>query len=118
MNQEQSKSAETSANVIITAHAEFLDDALRELKRLEKQLRDVEILAPGIALCSVPNMRSFPHIVAEARPIFAHHLAPVQAVIKLNNTEADLERLAVTLAEIPTFVMLERGQHFAVQTRM
>jgi 23S rRNA (cytidine2498-2'-O)-methyltransferase len=118
VNQEQVKSADVSANIIITAHAEFLDAALHELTRLEKQLHSVEILTPGIALCRVPNIRIFPRIVAEARPIFARHLAPVQAVIELSNTEADLEKLAVALAEMPTFAMLERGQHFAVQTRM
>lgn len=118
MNKEPPKAAEVSANVIITAHAEFLEDALRELKRLEPHLHRVEILAPGIALCSVPNMRVFPRIVAEARPIFTRHLAPVQAVIDLSNTEDDLEKLAVALAELPGFTMLERGQHFAVQTRM
>ncbi len=118
MNLELSKVAESSANAIITAHAEFLEDALRELKRLEQHLQLVEILAPGIALCSVPNMRLFPRIVAEARPIFTRHLAPVQTVIQLNNTEDDLEKLAIALAQMPSFSMLERGQHFAVQTRM
>jgi 23S rRNA (cytidine2498-2'-O)-methyltransferase len=118
VNQEQVKQAGVSANIIITAHAEFLESALQELKRLERQLRSVEILAPGIALCSVPDAPKFMYTVAEAHPIFARHLAPVQAVIPLTNTEADLENLAVSLAELPTFRMLERGQRFAVQTRM
>jgi 23S rRNA (cytidine2498-2'-O)-methyltransferase len=118
VNQQQSKSAETSANILITAHAEFLDTALYELKRLERELRSVKILAPGIALCSVPDASTFMRIVVEEHPIFVRHLAPVQRVIPLQNTEADLEQLAVGLAELPTFPMLERGQHFAVQTRM
>lgn len=118
MYQEQSQKADTSARVIITAHPEFLDEALHELKRLEKPLRTVETLAPGIALCSVPDMRIFSRVVIETRPIFVRHLAPVQAIIELHNTEADLESLAVALAELPNFTMLERGQHFAVQTRM
>lgn len=107
-----------AANLIITAHAEFLDSTLNELKRIENRLRSVEVLAPGIALCAVPDAPAFMHSAAEARPIFARHLAPVQAVVKLQNTEADLEKLAVSLAELPTFTMLERGQRFAVQTRM
>lgn len=104
--------------MIITAHAEFLQSALQELKRLEKELRSDEILAPGIVLCRVPDVARFMHNVAETRPIFTRHLAPVQAVRQLANTEADLETLAVTLAALPTFSMLERGQRFAVQTRM
>jgi 23S rRNA (cytidine2498-2'-O)-methyltransferase len=118
VNQEQSKPAEKSAMLIITAHAEFLDDALRELKRLDQSLRSVETLAPGIALCSVSDAPRFMHIAAETRPIFTRHLAPVQAIVHLNNTEADLQELAVSLAELPTFPMLERGQRFAVQTRL
>ena len=116
MNHTEANSAEASA--LITAQAEFLDDALRELKRLEQHVRTVEILAPGIALLHVPHTQAFAQQVAEARPIFVRHLAPVQAVVPLDNTERDLETLAVALANLSTFSMLERGQHFAVQTRM
>lgn len=104
--------------MIITAHAEFLQSALQELKRLEKELRSIKILAPGIALCRVPDAARFMQTVAQTRPVFTRHLAPVQATCQLTNTEADLEMLAVTLAGLPTFPMLERGQRFAVQTRM
>lgn len=112
------KPAGDSANILITAQAEFLDSALRELKRLEQRLRSVKMLTPEIALCSVPDVLAFTRLVAEERPTFARHLAPVQAIIQLQNTDEDLERLAISLAELPTFPMLERGQHFAVQTRL
>ena len=117
MNQEQQRTKK-AANLILTAHAEFLESALRELQRVEKGLRCVELLAPGIALCHVPEPARFMHIAAETRPTFVRHLAPVQTTIQLANTEADLEKLAIGLAGLPTFPMLERGQHFAVQTRM
>lgn len=113
-----SAEAEESANVILTAHAEFLQSALQELRRLEQELCEVAILAPGIALCRVPDAARFLHRSAKTRPIFTRHLAPIQAVSQLTNTEADLERLAVTLAGLPTFSLLERGQRFAVQTRI
>ena len=115
---EQQKPAEVSATLIMTAHAEFLESALQELERLEKRLHDVEVLAPGIALFTVPNLSKLRYSLAEAQLIFVRHLAPVQAVIELKNTEADLENLAVALASLPTFAMLERGQRFAVQSRM
>jgi 23S rRNA (cytidine2498-2'-O)-methyltransferase len=118
VNQELAKTAGASAEIIVTAHAEFLDSALQELKHIEKQLRALETLAPGIAHCSVPDAPKFMHSVAEARPTFVRHIAPVQAAMQLENTEADLAKLALCLAELPTFAMLERGQHFAVQTRM
>lgn len=118
MNHQQVNAAGASANLIVTAHAEFLDSALGELKRLEPRLRVVETLAPGIALCSVPDAPKCMHIAAEARPVFVRHLAPVQAVIHLNNAETDLAELAASLAELPTFPMLERGQRFSVQTRV
>lgn len=115
---QQHKPTDASATFTVTAQAEFLTNALQELQRLEKRLHDVEMLAPDIALCNVPDAARFTHSVAEAHPIFVRHLAPVQAIIKLKNTEADLANLAVTLAELPTFSLLERGQRFAVQTRM
>ena len=112
--QEHAQTAEEPANILITAQAEFLDSALNELRGLERQLRSVTILAPDVALCSVPDVRAFTRAAQEAHPIFTRHLAPVQATIELKNTEADLENLAVGLAELPTFTMLERGQHFSV----
>lgn len=118
MNQEQSKQAETAATFLVTAHIEFLESALAELKRLERQLRSEELLAPGIALCSVPDTRTFTRHVMETRPIFTRHLAPVQATIPLKNTMDDLEQVAIGVADLPTFALLERGQHFAVQTRL
>lgn len=118
MKQESAEIAELPGNVILTAHAEFLQHALQELKRLEQALRFVEILAPGIALCQAPDAPRFMHLAAQTRPIFTRHLAPLQAVSPLTNTESDLETLAVTLAGLPTFPLLERGQRFAVQTRM
>lgn len=118
MNQEQQKPAEVSATLIVTAHAEFLESALHELKRLENRLCDVEVLAPEIALFNVPDLLKFRRNIAESHPIFVRHLAPVQAIIPLQNTETDLANLAIALAELPTFSMLERGQRFSVQSRM
>lgn len=118
MSKEQPKSAEITATFLVSAHAEFLESALSELKHLENRVRNVEVLAPGIALFSVPDLSTFRAGVAEAHLVFVRHLAPVQSVIKLTNTEADLENLAIALAELPTFPMLERGQRFSVQSRL
>jgi 23S rRNA (cytidine2498-2'-O)-methyltransferase len=118
VNQKPVTSADTSAQILVTAHAEFLDSGLSELKRLEHNLQSLALLTPEIELCSVPDGEAFAYRVSKERPIFVRHLAPVQAVIPLQNTEADLQNLAVALADLSTFSMLERGQHFAVQTRM
>jgi 23S rRNA (cytidine2498-2'-O)-methyltransferase len=109
---------------IVTAHQEFIDVAFDELKRLDKKLLYGELLAPGILLCGFPQATQ-PHditalmrLAAEQRPIFVRHLAPVQKVINLSNTENDIGELALTVANLPTFTLLERGQRFAVQTRL
>ncbi len=115
---EQQKPADTSAVFTITAHPEFLESALRELERLEKLLDDVEVVAPDIALFKVPDQAKFKRNVALAHLIFVRHLAPVQTTIRLTNTEVDLENLAIALAELPTFSLLERGQRFSVQSRL
>jgi 23S rRNA (cytidine2498-2'-O)-methyltransferase len=104
--------------LIVTAHPEFLDASLFELKRLDKRLTQSELLAPGIALCTTPDVTSLMRLTAEQHPIFVRHLAPVQAIVPLQNTEQDVSELAVAVASLPTFDYLERGQRFAVQTRI
>jgi len=104
--------------LIVTAHPEFLDASLFELKRLDKQLMQSKLLAPGIALCTASNAPSLMRLVAEQHPIFVRHLAPVQAIVPLHNTEQDVSDLALAMASLPSFDYLERGQRFAVQSRI
>jgi len=90
---------------------------VRELKRLELQTQSGELLAPGIALCSAPDVPRLQRRAADAHPIFARHLAPAQAIIPLSNSEQDIGTLAIAIAGLPTFALLERGQRFSVQSR-
>src|SRR5204862_4967735 len=109
---------EATSTLIVTAQPEFLDAALDELKQLDKGLKSGKLIAPGIAPCTVPDGSTLMRLAAEQRPIFVRHLAPVQAIVNLTNTEQDIAELALAIAGLPTFEMLERGQHFAVQTRI
>ncbi len=109
---------ETTSTLIVTAQPEFLDVALDELKQLDKGLKSVELLTPGIALCTVPGSSALMRLAAEQRPIFVRHIAPIQAIVNLSNTEHDIAELALAIAALPTFEMLERGQYFAVQSRI
>ena len=124
MNQKSSISTSSYPVFIVTAHQEFVDAAFDELKRFDKKLIYGELLAPGILLCTLPrdihplDLTVFLRQVKQQRPIFVRHLAPVQAVIHLSNTENDIGDLALAIANLPTFTLLERGQRFAVQTRL
>ena len=124
MSQKSSKSAGADPVLIVTAHQEFIDAAFDELKRFNTKLLYGELLAPGILLCTLPSdthqhdLTSLARQAIQQRPIFVHHLAPVQAVIHLSNTENDIGELALAIANLPTFTLLERGQRFAVQTRL
>lgn len=102
---------------IVTAQPDFLTAALRELERLEPELKGGEVLLPGISLFSAPDISRLMRLAADARPIFVRHLAPVQAIVPLRNTEQDIGTLAVAIADLPAFKLLERGQRFAVQVR-
>ena len=104
--------------LIVTAHPEFLDAGIAELRRLAKRLSNVELLAPGTALCTVPDASTVMRLAAEQQPTFVRHLAPVQVIVPLTNTEQDVSELAAALASLPAFELLERGQRFAVQTRI
>lgn len=124
MSHTSSVSVGTEPVFIVTAHQEFIDAAFDELKRMNKKLLYGKLLAPGILLCTLPrdtlpgDLASLTHQVKQRRPIFVRHLAPVQKVIHLSNTENDIGELALAIAHLPTFTLLERGQRFAVQTRL
>ena len=94
-----------------------MEAALQELQRFDHDLRCDALLAPDIALCTSGDLASLISRAVEERPTFVRHLAPVQTVVSLHNNEQDVGALAVAIAELPTFAMLERGQRFAVQTR-
>src|SRR5437588_70141 len=98
--------------LIVTTHPEFIDTALQELKRLDKRLTQVAMLAPGIVLCATPQVDTLMRLAAEQLPVFVRHLAPVQTIVPLHNTEQDISDIAVALAGLPTFALLERGQRF------
>ncbi|HXZ06104.1 MAG TPA: SAM-dependent methyltransferase [Ktedonobacteraceae bacterium] len=124
MSQKSSISAGADPVLIITAHHEFIDAAFDELKCFDKSLLYGELLAPGILLCNLPR-DTHPHDLSSLtrqakiqRPIFVRHLAPVQTIIHLSNTENDIGELALAIANLPTFTLIERGQRFAVQTRL
>ncbi len=104
--------------LIVTAHPEFSQAALSDLKRLDKRLTSIEELVPGITLCGTPDATALMRQAALEPLIFARHLAPVQATIDLHNEEQDVGKIATTLAALPTFTALERGIRFAVQSRI
>jgi 23S rRNA (cytidine2498-2'-O)-methyltransferase len=104
--------------LIVTAHPEFLDAGLAEIRRFDKRLVNVEPLGPGIALCTTPDVPTLMRLAAEQHPIFVRHIAPVQTIVPLSDTEHDVGKLALATATLPTFERLERGQRFAVQTRI
>ena len=104
--------------VLITAHPEFLGAALDEMRRLEPELLIHAELTPEIALVEVPNVEALARRIAQQHLIFVRHLAPVQAQVTLDGTLNDIATLALTAADLPTFSVLERGQRFAVQTRL
>jgi 23S rRNA (cytidine2498-2'-O)-methyltransferase len=95
-----------------------LQAALSELKHIEKRVTSIEELAPGIQLCGTPDVPALMRQSALEPPIFVRHLAPVQITVALHNTEQDVGEIAATLASLPTFTALERGRHFAVQSRL
>jgi len=108
----------TEQLLIATAHPEFASASVAELKQRDKQLTPIEELAPGVTLCGTPDVTALMQLAARERPIFVRHLAPVQTIANLSNTSQDLAELAIAIAHLPGLALLERGTHFAVQTRL
>ena len=94
-----------------------MEAALHELRRFDNNMRCETLLVPEIALCESGDVARLMSRAAGERPVFVRHLAPVQTVLSLSNSEKDVGALAVVIANLPAFAMLERGQRFAVQTR-
>ncbi len=103
--------------LLVTAQPEFMQAALHELRRLDSAMKNETLVAPDIALCETEDVVHLMRLAAAQRPVFARHLAPVQTIIPLGNSEQDVGVLALAIAELPAFSLLERGQRFAVQTR-
>jgi 23S rRNA (cytidine2498-2'-O)-methyltransferase len=108
----------TEQLLIVTAHPEFAATSITELQQLDKRLTHIEELAPGITLCSSANATALMQRAAKEQPIFVRHLAPVQTITNLSNTTQDLAELATAIAHLPGLALLERGTHFAIQTRL
>ena len=81
--------------LIVTAHPEFATNAIAELKRMDKQLTQVDELAPGIILCSTPLITDLLQKVLQHRPTFIRHIAPVQTTVDLTNSPPDLGEMAI-----------------------
>lgn len=91
--------------------------ALTELKQLDTQFIIEEELTDSITLCRATNVHALQQRVAKEHLVFVRHLAPVQRIVYLTNTEQDVGEIATEIVALPTFSQLERGTHFAVQTR-
>src|SRR5437660_1199214 len=103
--------------VIVTAHPEFAQAALAELEYLNQQFKRIEELAPGIMLGEAPDIPVLMQRAAKERPTFVRHLAPVQTIIALHNDEQDIGAVALAIAALPSFAMLERGIRYSVHSR-
>ncbi|GCE24609.1 hypothetical protein KDA_00930 [Dictyobacter alpinus] len=103
---------------LVTAQPEFIDAALAELHALDQSLTDEGEIAPGISLCRVQDVARFMNIVSKTHPTFTRHLAPVQAIVDIDNSEDDLGAIALATVQLPGFAQIERGTHFAVQSRL
>lgn len=104
--------------LIVTAQPEFARAAVTELRQFDEHIRLREELAPGIILCQASDTAQLMRHAARKPPIFTRHLAPVQAVIPIEQTERDIGQLATAIVALPSFNLLERGTHFSVQSRL
>jgi 23S rRNA (cytidine2498-2'-O)-methyltransferase len=104
--------------IITTTQPEFTQVAITELQQLDPHLKQRKELLPGMILCETEQATYLMRKAARERPCFVRHLAPSQTVIQLQNTEQDLGEIATALATLTSFSLLEKGIHFAVQSRI
>ena len=104
-------------SIIITANPEFMQAAIAELKHLDTSLSITEELTDSAFLCHTSDSHALQKRAAKEHLVFVRHIAPIQKTLYLTNTEQDLVEIATEIADLPTFLQLERGVHFAVQSR-
>lgn len=104
-------------SIIITAHPEFMQAAIAELKQFDTRLAITEELTDSMFLCHTSDSSILQKRAAKEHLVFVRHIAPVQKTLYLTNTEQDLVEIATEIADLPAFSQLERGTHFAVQSR-
>jgi 23S rRNA (cytidine2498-2'-O)-methyltransferase len=104
--------------VIVTAQAEFARAAVAELRQFDEHIRLREELSPGILLCQTSHTARLMQQAASELPVFIRHLAPVQTIVALEQTEQDIGQLATAIVALPTFQLLEKGRYFSVQSRL
>ncbi|HEY7418221.1 MAG TPA: SAM-dependent methyltransferase, partial [Ktedonobacteraceae bacterium] len=108
----------TENQIIVTAHAEFMHAAITELQQFDAGIQQLTEFTAGICLCATGDTAQLMRRAAAKRPIFVRHLAPVQETMTLTNTEQDIGRMAMCVASLPLFRLLERGSYFSVQSRL
>lgn len=99
-----------------TSHPAYVRHAVAELRRLDPDLDQVEVLADGLFRFATSLERAgWTAALERAEPVFLRHQHPVSREVPLGGDAADLPRLAAVaaalLAEQPA------GQQVAVQVR-
>ncbi len=105
---------------LITSAPEFDEAARAELAGYDPTvtgLQPGEKLAPGLFLVE-SQLADFAAKVAANPPIYVRHLFPVQAIVPLENSLADLEKLAESAARLPGATDLTAQTPLAVQVRL
>lgn len=83
-----------SATFIVTIAEAYVGQAVAELRILDQRIGNMRSLAPGvIRLDSSLDRAAFLDRLTSREPVFVRHVQPVDAVVELDGTTGDLERI-------------------------
>ncbi len=105
---------------ILTASADFLDAAVREVRRAAPKLRWMGKMGTEMVLVgSSKDMAALHSALLQNAPIFLRHIVPAQQRVPLSGERADdLEALARAAMAIVGEGLLEKEDRFSVQARV
>ncbi len=104
--------------LILTAQADCIDSAMREMRTAVPTAKISAELAPGV-LCIDLNAETFENLAATWRvqpPIFVRHICPVEEMVVVDDHARPVPRLQSAL--MPLLVQIVPDRHFSIQTRV
>jgi 23S rRNA (cytidine2498-2'-O)-methyltransferase len=104
---------------ILTSSEEFSEAAVQEARQADPKVRLERTLTPGVSLISSSmDFENLAGVLSLLEPVFVRHICPVYGTIPLENSLADLPKLAQAISQLPKISEhLDEGTPFSVQVR-
>lgn len=104
---------------VITAAADYLPMAIREMRSLDPQARQTMRASEEIAIVeSALDVEEMYPAMQRREPVFVRHIFPAQGKLALTGEQSDLHLIAAEALRLVSHETLPSGSRFSVQARI